>query len=209
VKMGVDGRGCGTSTGMRDHFRMLLELAEARMRTIRVRIPMRGLLGSASLPATTIHCAIAEPAPRGVRRRRAAQLLVPIDEDRRAEAAGELAVRDHDEAVAAGGLRARICGVLGLPGVPAHADDRAGADDQGPAASPLLEHELALPRRRQRRDTLVEGDGDAGCPGGASGPRHPDDSAALYMLVVAAYRARSSTPRPKTEAAATPTELLI
>jgi hypothetical protein len=105
----------------------------------------------------------------------AAQLLVPIDEDRRAEAAGELAVRDHDEAVAAGGLRARICGVLGLPGVPAHADDRAGADDQGPAASPLLEHELALPRRRQRRDTLVEGDGDAGCPGGASGPRHPDE----------------------------------
>jgi hypothetical protein len=30
-----------------DHFRMLLELAEARMRTIRARIPMRDLLKSA------------------------------------------------------------------------------------------------------------------------------------------------------------------
>jgi hypothetical protein len=37
----------GQARGMGDHFRMLLELAEARMRTIRARIPMRDLLRSA------------------------------------------------------------------------------------------------------------------------------------------------------------------
>jgi hypothetical protein len=147
---------------------------------------------SSPSPAPPLHACMATPCSsppsRNLRRRRAAQLLAPADEDRRAggpgaEAAGglapraeqerKLAVRDHGEVVFAGGLRSRMCGVLSLRGVPVHADDRAGTGDQGPAASPLPEHELALPRRRQRRDALVEGDGVF--PGGAPCPRHPDE----------------------------------
>ncbi|KAG2580671.1 hypothetical protein PVAP13_6NG369401 [Panicum virgatum] len=139
--------------------------------------------------------AVAEPAPRDVRRRRAPQLLAPADEARgaardggaEAEAAGELARRGaraeeerelgvgHDgEAVVALGLRGRGR-VLGLRGVPVHADGRAGAGDERPAPPLLLQQHLAAPRRRRRRAVVVECDGDAGRSRGAAGPRDPDE----------------------------------
>ncbi|KAG0524124.1 hypothetical protein BDA96_07G182800 [Sorghum bicolor] len=136
--------------------------------------------------------ALPEPAARDVRGRRAPQLLAPADEERgRArgdgEAAGELARRaagaeeerelgvGHDgEAVVALGLRGRRRrprGVLGLRGVPVHADGRAGAGDQRPAPSLL-----PCPRRRVGGGAaaIVEGDRDAGHSRRAPGPRHPD-----------------------------------
>jgi hypothetical protein len=154
--------------------------------------------------------ALAEPAARDVRRRRrcrAAQLLPPADEERgrgasarcEAEAAGELARRaaraeeerelgvGHDgEAVVAFGLRGRRRRVLGLRGVPVHADGRAGAGDQRPAPSSLVQQEDRRPRPGRRRLRRVggaaaavvievEGDRDAGLSGRAPGPRHPDE----------------------------------